>query len=666
MNRWTLGLRSKAMLALLLASLIALVPAAFMGTQVVASVQDYFGQAYARNLTDLSRQRIQAPILMDLVLSERLASTQLLLDWLQDEENPEKQAAFFREAEGYATALRGQTYFAISAQSGNYYFNDPQTAYSEGPRYQLNPDDPNDAWFFNLLDDIGEYNINVNPDVQLGTTRVWLNLPIRLNGDLLGIAGTGLDLTAFLRDFITTNEPGVTPMIIDQQGFVQAHPNPELIAFGSSVGLDTSNKTLHAMLSTEEARMALESALTNSRAQENVALLPVVLDGQSQLLAIAYMPELRWYLVTAVDLSVAQTISGSWWVSIVIGFGVMLVLLLIIIAVAVERLLIHPLSHLQASATQITQGNYNVALPKARNDEIGDLSRAFGAMVKRVQNHTAELEARVQQRTQELENSNREIAQFNKMVNDSIDYASLIQQAILPFAKLNAALGEQQFVVWQPRDVVGGDFYFFHGDQDAYLIGLVDCAGHGVPGALMTMLARAAFDQAVRDDGIDDPAAVLHDTDEALRNMLQDLDLPRALATNMDAGLLYVNVKEKAARYAGAKIQLYMHSTQGVEEIKGARRALVARKPGDYVNSDIQVPDDATFYLTSDGYLDQAGGELGYGMGSSGFKDIIAQHSHVSLPEQGQAVLDALSAYQGDYPQRDDICVLGIRLKTAD
>ena len=92
MKRWALGLRSKAMLALLLASLIALVPAAFMGTQVVASVQDYFGQAYARNLTDLSRQRIQAPILMDLVLSERLAATQIaqcpLLDVGQNAVNP--------------------------------------------------------------------------------------------------------------------------------------------------------------------------------------------------------------------------------------------------------------------------------------------------------------------------------------------------------------------------------------------------------------------------------------------------------------------------------------------------------------------------------------------------------------------------------------------------
>ena len=160
MNRWAIGLRSKAMLALLLASLIALVPAAIIGSHVVSSVQEYFGQAYARNLTDLSRQRIQAPILMDLVLSERLASTQLLLSWLQDEEDADKRAAFFREAEGYASVFRGQTYFAISAQSGNYYFNDPEAEYSEQPRYQLNPEDSNDAWFFNLLRDIGKVCID--------------------------------------------------------------------------------------------------------------------------------------------------------------------------------------------------------------------------------------------------------------------------------------------------------------------------------------------------------------------------------------------------------------------------------------------------------------------------------------------------------------------------
>lgn len=662
MNRWALGLRSKAMFALLIASLVALVPAAFIGTRVVASVQEYFGQAYARNLTDLSRQRIQAPILRDLALSERLASTQLLLAWLNDEDNEAKRQAFFREADGYASVLRGQTYFTISAQTGDYYFNDPGTEYSQLPRYRLNADDPNDAWFFNVLSEIGDYNINVNPDVQLGTTRVWLNLPIRDGERILGLAGTGLDLTHFLQDFIATPEPGITPMIIDPQGFVQAHPNPELIAFGSSAGLDSGDNQLTSMLTSEQDRVALASAFERSREHEGIDVLPVELDGRPQLLAIAYMPELNWYLVTAVDLSVAQVISGSWWVSIVAGFVLMLVLLLLVIAVAVERLLIHPLSHLQTSATQITQGNYNVALPRARNDEIGDLSRAFGAMVKRVQNHTTELEERVRQRTQELENSNREIAQFNKMVNDSIDYASLIQQAILPYAKMNDVLREQQFVVWQPRDVVGGDFYFFHGNSRTYLLGLVDCAGHGVPGALMTMLARAAFDQAVRDDGMQDPARILQDTDHILRNMLQDLDLPRALATNMDAGLLYVNLDSGIARYAGAKIHLYAQTEQGVEEIKGARRALVARKPGDYENTELPLAHNATYYLTSDGYLDQAGGELGYGMGSSGFQAIIARHAALDMPKQGQAVLDELTAYQGDYPQRDDICVLGVRI----
>ncbi|MBF3202250.1 histidine kinase, partial [Pseudomonas aeruginosa] len=135
-------------------------------------------------------------------------------------------------------------------------------------------------------------------------------------------------------------------------------------------------------------------------------------------------------------------------------------------------------------------------LPLARQDEIGSLSKAFASMAEQVRRHTAELEDKVQERTQALEEANREMAAAQKKIGDSLDYASLIQRAILPDRQLSATLGEHHFILWKPRDVVGGDFYVYREQADGYLIGVVDCAGHGVPGALMTMLARAAIDHA--------------------------------------------------------------------------------------------------------------------------------------------------------------------------
>lgn len=667
MSLWSLGLRNKALLALLLAFFVALVPALLIGWNVMQSVQSHLGEAFARNLAELSRQQIMAPISRELTLSQRLAQSHFTMDWLQDEEDPDKTRRFFIEAEGYREAFRDDAYFIINARSHNYYFNDAETGHSREPRYRLDPQSPDDTWFFNLERQIGDYNINVNPDAQLGITRIWINVPVRQNGQLLGLVGTGLDLTRFIEELLRTEEKGVTPMLMDSQGNIQAHPDADKIDYGSGAGAGEKGQSLFNALE-PEAQTELRRHMAQLNAQpDDIALLRGQLDGTSQLLALAYMPELDWYLLTAVNLDVAEVVTGRWWLTILLGTGLIVVLFLVAVAFSVERILIRPLSHLQRSASAIAKGRYDVDLPPAAGDEIGDLARAFDSMVRTVQSHTQELESKVRERTRDLENSNREIALFNKMVNDSIDYASLIQRAILPDASLQRVLGEKHFVLWRPRDIVGGDFYFLHSENGRHLIGLVDCAGHGVPGALMTMLARAAFDHAIREQGLESPALILHSADRVLRNMLQDFDLPRALATNMDAGLVLVRPGECRLSFAGAKLSLYVAKGDQVEECKASKRALVARKPGDYQDIELADRPGQRYYLTSDGYLDQAGGELGYGMGNSGLTEALRQIHDRPIADQGQLLDEHLRAWQGEaFEQRDDICILGFEMPSAN
>ncbi|MCH8498227.1 MAG: biofilm regulation protein phosphatase SiaA [Marinobacter sp.] len=661
MSQWAIGLRNKAILALALACIVALIPATAIGWKVITSVQDYFGQAFARNLTELSRQQILSPVLQDLTLARRLAGSVVTREWLQDEESQPLADRFFREAEGFQQDFRSQAYFIISARSHKYYFNQATDPFSDAPRYSLNPETDSDAWFFRLIKTIGDFNINVNPDAQLGTTRVWINVPVLENGELLGLAGTGLDLTRFIDDFVASGERGVTPIIVNSDGAIQAHPDRSRIAFGSGAGLAQDGRNLFNHV-TELQHDALRTAMSDSvAAPGTVTLLNVTLDGEPQLLAMTYIAELGWHLVTAIDLSVAQVIGGQWWITVAMGVLLTMLLLLAAMAIAVERILIRPLNRLQGSATAISKGNYNVRLPQETGDEIGDLTRAFAAMIQKVQSHTVELESKVHDRTRDLENSNREIALFNKMVNDSIDYASLIQRAILPDAALRRDLGDRYFVCWQPRDTVGGDFYFYHSEDNRHLLGLVDCAGHGVPGALMTMLARAAFDHAIREEGLVSPAALLHNADQTLRTMLQDLDLPRALATNMDAGLVVLDESNNTLTFAGAKVSLFIADGDQTSEIKGGKRALVARRQGTYEDHPLTPQPGQHFYLTSDGYLDQAGGEHGYGMGSSGFQAALREARAVPVSQQGRQLLHYLRDYQGDFPQRDDICLLGFR-----
>ena len=662
MAQWGLGLRAKSLLALILAGLLALAPAGLIGWEVLKSVRDHFGEAYARNLTQLKLQSILAPVSRDLALALRLANSEVTRQWLLDEQDPEKKALFFKEAEGYRRDFRSGSYFVASAGSRGFYFNDDHEETSDQPRYTLNPKEQSDSWFFSSIQRMEPYNINVNYDAHLKITQVWLNIVVRNEEQVLGVAGTGLNLSSFIDEFIQTDETGVTPIILNSEGAIQAHRNPDLIALNQAASDARADQTLAGLLQTVAEREALAAAMTVAETDSGqVSVMRATLDDRDQLLALAYIPELRWHVVTAVDLRAAQVLSERWLNTATAALVMLIVILLLAFGYAVERLVLKPLRKLQLSAVALAQGDFDVSLPPPGRDELGDLSRAFGSMARQIRNHTEELETKVLARTQALEEVNRDMRRAHKQINDSIDYASLIQKAILPSHQLLRQLGEHHFVLWRPRDVVGGDFYIFRAEEDCYLLGVVDCAGHGVPGALMTMLASAALDHAMSRTGIAAPAAILGHTDSTIRGMLQHCELPRAIATNMDVGLAYVDRSHRVLRFSGAKIGLYWSDGERVGEYKGNRRAIGDRRVGSYTDTEIALQPGITYYLTTDGFLDQAGGDLGYGFGNTRFAQLLRSHARLPMARQASALTQALADYQGEYPQRDDITILSFR-----
>lgn len=662
MTNLRFGLRAKASLALILAALIALIPAALIGKQVLDGVRNHFGEAYAVNFTKLKRESILAPVSRELALSRRFANSVLTRQWLLDEHDPAKKSAFFQEAEGYRQSFRDHNYFIASALSRNYYANSADKAFSENPRYVLGATKEADSWFFNSLKKTEDFNINVNYDEHLNVTRVWFNFLIRDTSRVLAIAGAGLDLSEFIKEFIETDEAGVTPLIINQAGAIQAHHNQALIANNQAGSTASQKQTLAGQLPSEQQREALSAAMLNAEGHPGeVSTLKATLDGREQLLALSYLPELKWHIVTAVDLQAAKVIDKS-WLHIAIGIiaGVIIILLMAF-GYAVEALILHPLRTLQQSAVAVSEGRFDVSLPPPSNDELGDLSHAFVVMAEEIRSNTEELENKVASRTQALEEANQAMALAHRKIDASIDYASLIQRAILPDQSLRQVLGERHFILWHPRDIVGGDFYVFRAEGENFLLGVIDCAGHGVPGALMTMLARSALDHAMNEAGIAAPARILSETDKAMRAMLEQGAPSEAIATNIDAGLVYIDQGSRRLRYAGARISLYCSDGKEVEEIKGTRRALVDRRRGIYTDTEIELRRGVTYYLATDGYLDQAGGDMGYGFGNTRFAQLLKQHAEKPMSEQANAFEEELKAYQGNYPQRDDITLLSFR-----
>ena len=380
------------------------------------------------------------------------------------------------------------------------------------------------------------------------------------------------------------------------------------------------------------------------------------------MFAVSYIPELDWFVLNAVDVSAANVVDSRLLLPFLVGGGALLALLIAAILFSVNSLILAPLFKLTDSARALGAGKYNVELPPAGRDEMGDLTRAFGKMAHQVQSHTDELEGRVAQRTHELSAANEQMALANRQIGDSIQYASLIQTAILPTRELSQ-FSDHHFVLWKPRDVVGGDFYVFRATEKGYLIGVVDCAGHGVPGAFMTMIAYAVLGVAMDTLGLQNPASLLTEMDARLRAMLQHDPNQKGVATNMDAGLAYVDNQTKTVTFAGAKISLYACNGKNVEETKGDRIAIGGKRVPTFRNQTVELDEQTTFYITSDGLLDQSGGEKGYGFGNARFADLMMRQSQRELSQQKAAFDAELLEYQGALPQRDDVTLVSFRFE---
>ncbi|MGJ7457267.1 biofilm regulation protein phosphatase SiaA [Halomonas sp. RA08-2] len=660
-----LGLRGKSVSLLLLACLLALIPAGLIGWKAVAEVRDHFAGAFAEQYTLLQMQRVIAPVTRELALSRRLADSIVTREWLRAPEDPTRQARFLAEAEGFRQHFASRSYFIVDHASGDYYLGDGGGDNGTEPRYRLSQEAPDHAWYFATMDSTSTYDINVSADQALDLAMVWFNVKVMDNDTLLGLAGGGIDLQQFIRRFLGNTPSGMTPMLVDSRGTLQVHPDTSRIALGSGRHpLEDGDRPRIQALVGESDREPLRRAMHDAmRRPGTVVALEAELEGEPRLLSVGYLPELQWLLITALDLQAAPLLDRRWFWPMALAFGLLLMLLTASFAYSTHRLILTPLQRLKLSAQAIAEGDYHSGLPTERRDEIGELSRTFAHMASQVEGYTRDLEAQVRERTRDLEQTHAQMVTAHRQLEASIQYAGIIQQAILPDDALDQHLRHRYGVLWKPRDVVGGDFYVFQATERGYLLGIVDCAGHGVPGALMTMLARAIIDHALAQKGAEDPAAVLAEIDRQGRLLLPQDQLPASIATSMDMGLAWVDPAAGTLTYAGAKIDLHASDGERLETLAGHRRALGHRRPTRYENRVAPLRRGWTYTLCSDGLLDQAGSNDGFGFGNRRFRALLLAQAGQPLAEQMAAFEAALRDHQGDLPQRDDITLLAFRLE---
>lgn len=189
----------------------------------------------------------------------------------------------------------------------------------------------------------------------------------------------------------------------------------------------------------------------------------------------------------------------------------------------IRRRIIQPIRRLLEESIQIQREQSQGLFSIRGNDEISGLAEGFNRVLMAMR-----------RAMEDLDRSHRDLMTAQQQITESLHYAGVFQQAILPGNELEECFGGEHYVLWMPRDRVGGDFYLVHRQDGQVLLGVADCAGHGVAGAMMTMLARAGVDRAIQALGIASPAALLARTDRELRALLGEAEGSRALATSMD------------------------------------------------------------------------------------------------------------------------------------
>ena len=252
------------------------------------------------------------------------------------------------------------------------------------------------------------------------------------------------------------------------------------------------------------------------------------------------------------------------------------------------------------------------------------------------------------------------VEEKNKQVTDSINYAKRIQNAILPPAKFVQEHLPNSFIFYLPKDIVAGDFYWMEVVGDWVLFAVCDCTGHGVPGAMVSVVCHNALNRSVREFGLTEPAKILNKTLEIVKESFEKSE--DEIKDGMDLGLCGLNKKTLSLQFAGANNPVLIFRNNELTEIKADKQAIgVSEYNKPFTGHHFQLNKNDVVYLSSDGYADQFGGESGRKkLTKKKFKEMLLQASALPIKEQEQYIRNFYFGYKKDTEQIDDILVLGL------
>lgn len=249
----------------------------------------------------------------------------------------------------------------------------------------------------------------------------------------------------------------------------------------------------------------------------------------------------------------------------------------------------------------------------------------------------------------------------NKEITDSITYAKRIQTAILPSDEIISSHLKEYFVLYMPKDVVAGDFYWIEKIGDVVLFAAADCTGHGVPGAMMSVVCNNALNRSVREGNLTDPGKILDKTRDIIIDELSKSG--EDVKDGMDISLVALNTKLLELKWAGANNPLWLLRDSSIVEFKADKQPI-----GKHINSTpftthvTQLHKGDLIYIASDGFQDQFGGPKGKKFKASQLKEYLLKNANKNLQQQKDSLREAFLKWKGNNEQIDDVCIIGVKI----
>ncbi len=280
-------------------------------------------------------------------------------------------------------------------------------------------------------------------------------------------------------------------------------------------------------------------------------------------------------------------------------------------------------------------------------------------VTRKQKNIIEEQKQEVEHQKEVVEQAHSELEEKNKEITDSIQYAKRIQNAILPPQKVVKEYLQESFILYKPKDIVAGDFYWLETVKGKVLFAAADCTGHGVPGAMVSVVCNNALNRSVREYGLTDPGEILNKTREIVIAEFEKSE--EEVKDGMDIALCSLDGNK--LQYAGAHNPLWIIRNGELLETKANKQPIGQfDNPEPYTTHTIELQKGDSVYIFSDGYADQFGGEKGKKLKTANFKNLLLSIQKENMQKQKELIDEAFENWKGDLEQLDDVCVIGVRV----